>query len=1395
MREHRQPKRPDERAALRGPSTPRLHLQRMQNARSNSCSHIWRTQIESLLERFFSPIEERLLTALLGRTRMSEKLSAKIGFVIDPAAPVERRIAYVLTADDLQADLWDIWPSSGAGSKAQRSAQEYTEALLLVTSYALSKTSAEKGTKAPPGKPAKKAAAIEIPETDPWVGYWVQRVFNVINAKGQYSAIPLRLRKQLAPVIQTAGSRARTRGRRPKPADRRVVIAGDCEHRVFYWSIQEEPFASMDFRGYLQRNEPLPLSPTPPSSFAIAQVVALAEQVRQGRAAKTWQDLYRQAAIDSEYAPSPKWLQVPARRVGKPAEDQSSPFPKPTEPLLQGTKREFTGPPMRLPELVKQYKKVLLTGPSGSGKTTAFRLLATSWSTEDQLPGEGKLCFYIRLKFAGPFLEECLKKERKADVAALIGRSVASVLSHQCSIEELVNCETVLKFAPARRRQVGTAEPAVDEMLDCVQQEATRWFRDEGCLTENVAVLIDGMNELGSHLRAYVRKSIDELREKPCCIAVSCRSNIADEFFSDMPGQFTRFELQELNDEEMASYIDYRIPGRGKEIFDGRVRADARILSAAKNPFYLSLITERIREEPDANIPSNRALLIADFVRRSVLRKQEEDVFASDTISDSLLATVLPVLAKWSLDSAAETEGQTLFHHSSHFRSIPASSPEVFGALRLAEEYGLLTSSGLPAAFRESRDHPEFSHDNLRDYFAALYLKSLSTADFIQSLPDRVEYFAWDEPLLLFLELGVTAQMLRDVVECVLPADLVLASMCVRCAEGISNDLVLTLERKIRNSRNYRARTTHLPDDFAAYYSRSVCRYLSAHILGRLPVPFLLDLALHSDRDQSTKQFAWAALITGVTPNHLDQLKKLWNSLPHEDYIDRHGVFVAMCVIPTYPALKQVADMWSAIRALPQPSVLAVLPGPSILNNIRYPVSSSEALALFPIGEYEQELRTVVASFAAEEEENVARSDGAAAIRAVDSAKQCAEVLAKMLGKDAIPILRECAYTLSSSSIACDGYEYTYLRPSLFEMIADLDSQQAIGILLENIKADANCHADVETWQLLFKTCRKEVITHAIDCVCQHPGTDASFLCADYLQSFPTRPDVVACFRQYVRAHSTATEAAKLLGAILGLSEFLPDAQQILDASWVSVTLGQSTPSPEHGMRDKVSDRGSNRTRKNTPQGEHRLLALALRAVRSLPPYCDAVKLWTLLGQSCAHLRRNTSNFTVNVELEIVVQCIRGITDILKERTRVNLVSFVESSTFQDLCNLMIRKWPQGTKYWQDRLTTATQDLFTFVIPDSSKYLMLLFRDLYSVLTTHPSGEWIHTYRVANVLLHICRHTGDAQAVSLMQDVEKLSRRTNDAQGQRGHCLGLIDSIRRVRGRRFLGTVGIEPES
>ena len=110
-----------------------------------------------------------------------------------------------------------------------------------------------------------------------------------------------------------------------------------------------------------------------------------------------------------------------------------------------------------------------------------------------------------------------------------------------------------------------------------------------------------------------------------------------------------------------------------------------------------------------------------------------------------------------------------------------------------------------------------------------------------------------------------------------------LASMCLRCAEGVSNDLILELERKIRTSEAYETKIKYLPYDFDRNYPRPVNRLLPMYILTRFSFPFLLDLALNTDEETLPSHLPWFAAAQNVTQDHLGQLEQLWNSLPQDD--------------------------------------------------------------------------------------------------------------------------------------------------------------------------------------------------------------------------------------------------------------------------------------------------------------------------------------------------------------------------------------------------------------------------------------------------------------------------------------------------------------------------------
>lgn len=850
---------------------------------------------------------------------------------------------------------------------------------------------------------------------------------------------------------------------------------------IFFWTLQrlqdagfkskdDQPFRTVTIKEL-----------SPKSECAPENIAELAGSLVIEEYGYSWQDLYRKALIQSIRVDN--FIELKAHRHRTSEKDNS----KALNGLASST--SIAEKTVKVLRILQDNQKVVLSGPSGSGKTTTLQHMAWQFATKMQtIRGRQVLPLFVPMKWFSMWPQNV---ENTPQISTYLAFWIKETIDSNLTVSEIKKCDLFKK-----RTLHGQACSNRKDMLYAIRQLAENFFSNKATDYSDTVLLLDGLNEVPEEFRQIVETQLAQLLKRVDRIVITTRSFHS----SSTSGSVTEFELCELSSKQIAEYLS-RILEDGEHIFATQIQKDTGILSMARNPFYLSLIGERLKEDPNAKIPDNRASLIKDFIQQSIERKRKEGINLLNQMKDNLLFVILPSVAKWSLDSLMQVERPEPrpFHQSKHFQDIPDSSISTFEALELAEKYGLLKSSGLPAAFYESKQYPEFKHDNIRDYFGALYLQGLNESEFFRTLPERFEYFMWDESLLQFLELGVSEQVVLDVIEYIVPRDLVLASMCVKCAEGIGHALILELERKIRESKNYEARVEFLPDNFNKKYCRPISFLLPMNILSRLPFQSLIELSLKPDQNGSPGSFTWFAIGENVTQENLVQLEELWDSLPQDDFVNRFGVFYAICNINTYSAFKRAINIYKQVHAEPEQNPqLAKFLISSFLTCIKYTPSASEALAEFPIKEYERELHALSHNINVGPPEDLPLLMKLMSSTWIYSADKITEQIVKDMSKDAIPILLEF---LSTKTSADDWGGHNFWEYHIFEMILDLDPKQAFKIILDRFRIDDERYAsNVRLWQLLVKTQEEDLITHAIACTCCNDGEVVSYFCTDFIE-------------------------------------------------------------------------------------------------------------------------------------------------------------------------------------------------------------------------------------------------------------------------------------------------------
>jgi len=1060
--------------------------------------------------------------------------------------------------------------------------------------------------------------------------------------------------------------------------------------------------------------------------------------------------------------------------------------------------KKFVGNPLPPNEIIKQHKNILLTGDSGTGKTTELRFLANYYLSQNM----EYIPFYIELEDFVPFLFESLNKFHRINLPELFGRSVTTLFFKKNSYSKLIDSLGLSSFKQCQ-------DMLSEDLFNRLAYQLSNWFETKGISDQKVLLLIDDLNKINPFVRNELINQLNSLFQKPCKVVVTCRSNIARMILKKLYAEVKQYELQEVSDEQILSYLKRETSGNRQRIFESNIESDPLLHSMAKNPFYLFLIAEKIKRSPAAKIPSKRSKLIEDFILNSIERKHKEGIYSPVGLTDDMVYVVLPKVAKWFLNQMTKGKNKQLvsFLDSKEFKDIQSPSGTL-NTLQIGEKYGLLRFSGLLEESSERHGYPAFLHDNFRDFFAALYLQSMDQSKLMQQLSEIVEYYSWDEPLLFLLELSHDKDVCRQIAEFVLSKDAVLAGMCARHANIMERDLCVQIANAVSKLPTAFDRSLFIckivPQD-----NILLQRLSATYALERLSVPELVMIAQDKSMSPSLRQNAWISIPANVGQDDFGFLKDLWNSLPKNPGVEVSTTLVGIAKIPTYEAFVLFTKAYKDIHTLPGFSTTDPMFGFPILALIAYSPTLSQALTAFSAEESPAELSVLISLVQKITTKELPLLEELISHRDVSVATDASKLLVKVLGGKAVPALLKRLESLEHLTDSCEDnadifakWHHNEIRNTLLSLIVQLAPDIASGILVGKLKKVKNISsftdlqtASDERYSILRLLADTRTIA-ALDCLvsyaCNSFNCELADYCADLLEMWPDRTAVLGKLKDYTRnGYPLNAKRAKLLSVRLGADEFCSEAISIFEDLFSHTVLGHEFPAPTEGLALQFYQEDPKPWQERCFEQALSMQPLAVRAMREIQRSEIADQVFKIIEWQCSTLNKKAIKIGLvsgHTSFSLLVECLLVLSHFASIKFCVHIIEcFINSQCLINLSELITLR--DGSFQFIQYHKKISSSILVFCESVPEKYVPLLFsafsRLHQECINRISSDKSIDLEPISNILLSLCRRTDDNLVVDLLCSFKNLL-----CQNKKRDCqiniLSLMEAIKLIRGRRFL---------
>lgn len=404
-------------------------------------------------------------------------------------------------------------------------------------------------------------------------------------------------------------------------------------------------------------------------------------------------------------------------------------------------------------------KRLLITGPAGAGKSTLLRLIA-----KDFLPNA-----------------ESASSDR-LPVLVMLNRFTPGI---HTSFQQLVldSIHRLLEISGT------TLDPKAESNLK-------KWLNSDKWRGPDTVHFLDGYNEILYEHR-FGAGGFEELLTR--FLTEHQGSTVITTQGEECPPCFVAktIVLQELSDDAIEQYVAARLPDAVCASLTTQLLHDPKYQPLARNPYFLVLLvnlalkTETKNAGPSSiELPASRSAVLSAIVKTSLDRKFRVEGVRRPvpSVPDSLIISVLARLAHDSLKTPSRRP-----QFPDCLNTISQEPHVGCGFLRTAVLAGFLEHLDLDSL---AVNRPvTFSHDLLRDYFAALHIATRIPKETVNLRTDYLEFHRWDESLCLFAEMCDDDHVFETIANQIAQEDLFFATQFALRRTRLSPQVILSLVR------------------------------------------------------------------------------------------------------------------------------------------------------------------------------------------------------------------------------------------------------------------------------------------------------------------------------------------------------------------------------------------------------------------------------------------------------------------------------------------------------------------------------------------------------------------------------------------------------------------------